>query len=83
MFNYKDFTYIRVALLSHLEKLSSLEEDDPSVGEDRFSDIQDDIQYLRRLCDIVDREIAAIKSQPSAQGVKLTIVPNDGPPERP
>lgn len=78
MFNCKDFTYIRSALSEQLEKLSFLEEDDPSVGEDRFSVIQDDIQYLRRLCDLVDREIAAIKSQPTAQGVKLTIVPNDG-----
>ena len=81
MFNYKDFTYIRVALLGHLEKLSSLEEDDPSVGEDRFADIQDDIQYLKRLCDLVDREISTIKSQPPAQGIKLTIVPNDGQAE--
>jgi hypothetical protein len=67
-----------VALLSHLEKLSTLEEGDPSVGEDRFPEIQDDIQYLKRLCDLVDRENAAIKSQPTAQDVKLTIVPNDG-----
>lgn len=81
MFNYKDFTYIRVALLGHIEKLSALEEDDPAVGEDRFADIQDDIQYLRRLCDLVDREIAAIKTQPPAQGIKLAIVSNDGQAE--
>lgn len=78
MFNYKDFTYLRVAILSHIEKLSSLEEDDPAVGEDRFTDIQDDIQYLRRLCDIVEHEISAIKSPPTVQSSKLSIVPNDG-----
>lgn len=81
MFNYKDFTYIRVAILDYIEKLSSFEEDDPSIGEDRFSEIQDDIQYLMRLRDLVDQEIAVIKSQPKAQYSKLTVVPDDGKSE--
>lgn len=81
MFNYKDFTYIRVAILDYIEKLSSLEEDDPSIGEDRFSEIQDDIQYLMRLRDLVDQEIAVIKSQPKVQYPKLTVVPDDGKSE--
>ncbi|WP_338847957.1 hypothetical protein V8J88_04090 [Massilia sp. W12] len=79
MFNYKDLTYIRVALLSHIDKLSAIEEDDPGVGEDGFSDIQDDIEYLQRLSDIVDHEIAAIKAQAVQQGARLTVVANNPP----
>ncbi len=77
MFNYKDYTYLRVAILNYLEKLSSIDEDEPGVGEDSFAEVQDDIQYLKRLRDIVDREIAAAQSPPKAQAAKLSIVPND------
>lgn len=78
MFNYKDFTYLRVAVLSHLDKLASINEDDSGVGEDRFAEIQDDIQYLGRLRDIIDREIATIQSPSKTQVTRLTVVPSDG-----
>lgn len=78
MFNYKDYTYLRVAILSHLDKLSSIEEDDPGVGEDRFAEIQDDIQYLGRLRDIVSREIENVQAS-NAQASILSVVPKDDP----
>ena len=77
MFNYKDHTYLRVAILNYLERLSSIEEDEPGVGEDRFAEIQDDIQYLRRLRDIVEREIATMQLSSKPEATKLSVVPND------
>ena len=81
MFNYKDCTHLRVAILSYLEKLSSIDEGDQGVGEDRFAEIQDDIQYFRRLRDLVDREIAAMQLPPKAPVAKLSVVPSDGQSE--
>lgn len=78
MFNCKDYTYLRVAVLNYLERLSLIEEDEPGVGEDRFAEIQDDIQYLKRLHDLVDREIAAMQLPPKVQAAKLSVVPNNG-----
>jgi hypothetical protein len=81
MFNYKDFTYLRVAVLSHIDKLSAINEDDPGVTDDNFSDIQDDIQYLRRLRDMIDREIATIQSPSVMQVTRLSVASSDGQPE--
>jgi hypothetical protein len=78
VFNYKDFTYLRVAVLSHLDKLSSINEDDSGVGDERFAEIQDDIQYLVRLRDLIDREIAIIQSPSKIQTTRLSVVPRDG-----
>lgn len=63
--------------MSHLETLSSIEEDDPGVGEDRFAEIQDDIQYLRRLQDLVNPEIEGVEI-PGTPSPKLRVVPKDG-----
>lgn len=81
MFNYKDYTYLRVAILSYLENLSSIEEDGPGVGEDRFAEIQDDIQYLKRLKDLVDREIDVVQAASKDQASRLSVVPKDGKQE--
>ena len=76
MFNYKDLTYLRVAILGYIQKLSSVQENDAGVGEDRFADIQDDVQYLERLRDIVEREISAVRVPSKAENAKLSVVPS-------
>ena len=78
MFNYKDYTYLRMAIVDNIERLSSIEEDHPGVGADRFSEIQDDIQYLNRLQQMVEREIATLQSPPKAVPSNLRAVPKQG-----
>jgi hypothetical protein len=54
-FNYKDLTYIRVALESYEASLLAIEEDE--CDGDEFSDIQDDILYVSRLLALTNNDI--------------------------
>lgn len=54
-YNYKDLTYIRVALQVYEGKLTELNEGD--CPEDEFSEVQEDIQYLSRLLALTERLI--------------------------
>ncbi len=74
MFNYKDLTYLRLATMAYIEKLSLIEEDDLKEGGDHFAEIQDDLQYLSRLRDEIEREIAISRSSSKAQKANLSIV---------
>lgn len=65
--NYKDYTYIKMAILSYIEKLSSINEDEQGIDEERFAEIQDDIQYLGRLRDMVEREIESSRLSPQTK----------------
>ena len=65
--NYKDYTYIKMAILAYIEKLSSINEDEQGIDEERFSEIQDDIQYLGRLRGMVEREIESSRLSPQTK----------------
>lgn len=64
VFNYKDYTYMRMAILACIEKLSLIDEGDTEVAEERFAQAQDDIQYLERIRDIIQRKIESLQSPP-------------------
>ncbi len=74
MFNYKDLTYLRVATLAYIEKLSLIEEDDLAENGDHFAEVQDDLQYFSRLRDEIEREIVALRTSPKTQKANLSIV---------
>ncbi len=67
IFKYKDFTYLKMAILSYIEKLSLINEDEQGIDEERFTEIQDDIQYLGRLHDIVQRKIESSRLSPQTK----------------
>lgn len=61
-FNFKDLSYLRVALDHYVTHLAAIEEGAEGVSEDDFADMQDDIEYLQRLRRILDGQLAAIKN---------------------
>lgn len=68
-FNYKDLTYVRVALQGYETQLLGVAPDD--CTEDEFAEVQDDIQYISRLIALTNREIEDWESKdPSLNLVK-------------
>lgn len=68
-FNYKDLTYIRVALQGYETQL--VEVDPGDYTEDEYAEVQDDIQYVSRLIALTNREIEDWESKdPSLNLVK-------------
>ena len=61
-FNYKDLTYIRVALQRYQGTLCNLPEEERE--KDELCEIDNDIMYLSRLIALTNREIEEWESKP-------------------
>lgn len=76
IFNFKDLSYLRVAVDHYVKHLAGVEEGAEGMSEDDFSDMQDDIEYLQRLQHILDGQLAEIKNGGSKRESSIRLVSN-------
>lgn len=74
IFNFKDLSYLRVAVDRYITQLDEIEEGSAGVSDDDFSDIQDDVEYLRRLQHMIEEQIKNIQGSGATRGTKIRLV---------